>query len=80
MASSARVLQILRLASELDDNERDELVRALMGGETFDFGDDDEDWRAELKQRADRVLRGESKGKPLSDSELAELFGLSPRE
>lgn len=75
MANSHRVQHILELATELDDTERDELLDALAPI----LDGDDEAQRAEIRGRADRVLRGESTGRALSDGELAEAFGLPKR-
>jgi hypothetical protein len=71
---TGRVQHILELASELSDAERDELLDKL--APVLDI--DDEAQRAELRSRADRVLRGESNGRALSEAELAEAFGVRP--
>ncbi len=73
MSSSLRVQHILTLASELSETERDELLDAF--ATVLDV--DDEGQRAEVRSRADRVLRGESNGRALSDAELAGVFGLA---
>jgi uncharacterized tellurite resistance protein B-like protein len=72
MSSSERVQKLLSEAAELPEEERVELAHELL--RMIPADEYEQEWAEEITWRAERVLRGESNGKAVDDTELAAIF------
>jgi hypothetical protein len=70
--SSSRVKKLLAEAAALPEEERVDLAHELL--RLIPPDESEGEWLEEITWRAERVLRGESNGKPVDDAELADIF------